>query len=106
MFDMAKMMAQAKKVQDRMNGIQDELASLTVVGQAGGGQVKVTCNGKFEFSKVEIAPELLSSGDAGMLEDLVLMALKDGTGQILKVTQDKMSALTSGINIPGLKLPF
>ena len=106
MFDMAKMMAQAKKVQDKMQSIQEELADLQVTGTAGGGKVKVTCNGKFEFLKVEIAPELAQGGDNAMLEDLVLSALKDGTSQIMKITQDKMSALTAGINIPGLKLPF
>lgn len=106
MFDMAKMMAQAKKVQDKMGKIQEELEEMEVVGKAANGQVKVICNGKFEFKSVTIAPELLASGDAAMLEDLVLTALKDAHEQIMKLTQEKMSALTAGLNIPGLKLPF
>lgn len=106
MFDMAKMMAQAKKVQDKMAKIQDDLEHMEVVGKAGGGQVKIVCNGKFEFKSVSIAPELVLKGDAGMIEDLVHAALKDCTDQIMKHTQDKMESLTAGLNIPGLKLPF
>jgi nucleoid-associated protein EbfC len=106
MFDMAKMMAQAKKVQDKMAKIQDDLEHLEVTGKAGGGQVKVVCNGKFEFKSVFIDPALLAKGDSGMVEDLMLAALKDCTDQIMKHTQDKMESLTAGLNIPGLKLPF
>ena len=104
MFDMAKMMAQAKKVQDRMNNIQEELGEMEVTGTAGGDKVKVVCTGKFEFKSVHIDPSV--AGDAAMLEDLMLTALKDASDQIMKLTQDKMKALTAGINIPGLKLPF
>jgi nucleoid-associated protein EbfC len=104
MFDIAKMMAQAKKVQDRMGSIQEELAGMEVTGKSKNGKVSVTCNGKFEFTNVVIAPDAV--GNAAELQVWVLEALQDATTQILGITEGKMKELTAGINIPGLKLPF
>jgi DNA-binding protein YbaB len=37
-----------------------------------------------------------------MLEDLVLAAVQDAMDRAAKLAEDKMSALTGGIKIPGL----
>jgi DNA-binding protein YbaB len=63
----------------------------------------VVCNGKFEFKSVTISKE--AAGDAEMLQDLVLAALKDAAEKVNNSAEQKMSSLTSGLNIPGLKLP-
>lgn len=102
-FDIQKMMKQAQKMQEQMGSIQAELEAMEVTGVAGGGAVKVTCNGKHEFSKIEISPEAFEDKD--MLEDLILAALKDATNQVSNQAESKMSSLTAGLNIPGLKLP-
>ena len=101
MFDMAKMMSQAKKMQDQMVKIQDELASTRFEGVSKNGQVKVSCTGKFEDWNVEIAPDV----NASTTGDLVVEALEALTQAVMNQTQDKMGALTKGLNIPGLKLP-
>jgi DNA-binding YbaB/EbfC family protein len=45
--------------------------------------------------------------DKEMLEDLVAAAINDAVRQVEKVTQEKMSGLTGGLNLPpGFKLPF
>lgn len=105
MFDMAKMMAQAKKVQDRMTSIQDELAQLTLTGKSSDGLVTITCTGKFEFTGVSVDPAAMN-GDASAMEARISEALQDVTNQIMSITEGKMKELTAGINIPGLKLPF
>lgn len=102
-FDIQKVMKQAQKLQDEMGGLQKELEAMSFTGTAGGGAVTVVCNGKKEFSQVKISPE--AAGDAAMLEDLVLAALNDVAQQVDRMTQEKMSGLTSGLNIPGLNLP-
>jgi nucleoid-associated protein EbfC len=106
MFDIGKMMSQAKKMQDQMVKIQDELAATEMKGQSKDGLVTVTCNGKFENWKVTISPELAKAGDATKLQNDMQEALQDLSEQVAKKTQDKMSAITQGLNIPGLKLPF
>ena len=45
MKDLMKMLKQAQDLQSRMQGLQEELATLEVEGQSGGGSVRVTLNG-------------------------------------------------------------
>jgi DNA-binding protein YbaB len=87
MFDMAKMMSQAKKTRFE--------------GKSKNGQVSVSCTGKFEDWKVDIAKE--AQGD--QTGALVVEALEALTQSIMTQTQDKMGVLTKGLNIPGFKLP-
>jgi nucleoid-associated protein EbfC len=104
MFDMAKMMKQAKDVQDKMMKIQDELASTEMQGKSDDGNVEVTCSGKFDNWQVTINPSL--NGDTALIQAGVQQALVALSNTIMNTTQDKMSSLTKGLNIPGLKLPF
>lgn len=102
-FDIQKMLKQAQKMQEQMNGVQEELEKIEVTGSAGGGAVTVICNGKHEFRKVTISPE--SAGDAALLEDLILTALQDASKKVANMAEEKFSAVTQGISIPGLKFP-
>lgn len=103
-LDIQKMMKQAQKIQQDMGQVQEELGKIIITGTAGGGAVTVTCNGKLEFTQVKISPE--AAGDPAMLEDLVLAAIQDATKKVNDITQEKMSSITNGLNIPGFKLPF
>jgi len=100
------LMKQAQKMQADMQKAQEELAQMEVEGQAGGGMVKVTMNGRHEVRKVELDDSLMSD-DKDMLEDLLAAAVNDAVRRIEQTTQDKMSGLTAGLNLPGgMKLPF
>ena len=103
--NIAGLMQQAQKMQQEMQKAQEELASLEVTGEAGGGLVKVTMTGKHAVRRVEIDPSLLE--DKEMLEDIVTAALNDAVNRIATTTQDRMSDMTAGIPLPpGMKLPF
>ena len=103
--NIAGLMQQAQKMQQEMQRAQEELASLEVTGQSGGGMVKVVMNGKHAVRKVEIDPGL--SDDMEMLEDLVAAATNDAVNRVMTATQEKMAGLTSGMQLPpGIKLPF
>ena len=68
--------------------------------------MKVIMNGRHEVKRVEIAPGLLGD-DKEMLEDLIAAAVNDASKRVEKMTQEKMSGFTAGINLPaGIKLPF
>jgi len=103
--NIAGLMQQAQKMQQEMQKAQEELARMEVTGEAGGGLVKVTLTGKHAARRVEIDPSLLD--DKEMLEDIVTAAINDAVNRIASTTQDRMSSMTAGINLPpGMKLPF
>lgn len=96
------LMKQAQQLQEGMRKAQEELAVLEVTGQAGGGQVTVSMNGKHEVRRVHIAPQLLA-GDPEMLEDLVSTAMNDAVRQVESTLRERFA----GLGLPaGLKLPF
>jgi nucleoid-associated protein EbfC len=104
-MNLMKMMKQAQELQDRMQQMQEELASLQVEGQSGGGLVKVTLNGKMETRAVKIDPSLLKPEDAEVVEDLILAAFQDAKGKAEAAMQQKMQEVTGGLPLPpGLKL--
>jgi len=96
---------QAQAMQDNLKKAQEELAKIEVTGSAGGGMVNVTMTCRHDVKRVEIDPSLMQD-DKEVLEDLVAAALNDAVRKVEKTTQEKMSGLTAGLNIPGLNLPF
>lgn len=100
-------MKQAQAMQENMQKAQDELAAIEVVGESGGGMVKLTMTCRHDVKGVQIDPELVGDAeDREVLEDLVAAAMNDAVRKVEKTTQDKMSGLTGGLNIPGMKMPF
>lgn len=102
--NIAELMQQAQKVQENFKKAQEELASLEVTGQAGGGLVEVVMNGKHEVRRVSIDPEIID--DREMIEDLVAAAFNDAVNRIQESSQEKLSSLTGGLPLPpGFNLP-
>ncbi len=106
MSNFGNMMKQAQAMQRNMQKAQEELATMEVVGEAGGGMVKCTMTGKHEVKRVQIEPAVIGE-DREMLEDLVAAAINDAVHKIEQRTQEKMSGVMAGMNLPpGMKLPF
>jgi DNA-binding YbaB/EbfC family protein len=106
MKGLSQLMRQAQEMQANMQKAQDELASTEVEGTAGGGMVKVTVTCKHEVRRVTIEPALLGD-DKEMLEDLIAAAFNDARVKVERTVQDKLSAVTGGLALPGgMKLPF
>ncbi len=98
--DLDKLMQEAQKMQEKMQAAQKELNAVTVVGEAGAGLVKIEMNGRHDVTKVTIK-ETLMNDDKEMIEDLVAAAVNDAVRKVEKVSKDKISQLTAGLNIPG-----
>jgi len=100
------LMKQAQQMQANMQKMQEEVANMEVEGQAGGGLVKITMTGRHDVKRVSIDDSVLQD-DKEMLEDLIAAAVNDAVRQVEKVSQEKMSSVTAGFNLPpGMKLPF
>ncbi len=99
-------MKQAQQMQEGMQKAQEEIAKMEVTGESGAGLVKITMTGKHDVKNVIIDPTLLGD-DKDMLEDLIAAAVNDANRRVENMTQEKMSGLTAGMNLPaGMKLPF
>jgi DNA-binding YbaB/EbfC family protein len=101
-----KLMKQAQEMQANMKKAQEELANMEVTGQSGGGLVSVVMTGRHDVKRVSIDDSLMGD-DKEMLEDLMAAAVNDAVRQVERTSQDKMSGMTEGMNLPGgMKLPF
>ena len=99
------LMKQAQQMQENMKKAQEQLASVEVEGQAGGGMVKVTMTCANDIRRVAIDAGVMD--DKEMLEDLIAAALNDANRRAEQTSQEKMGGFTSGLNLPpGMKLPF
>ncbi|HUV31026.1 MAG TPA: YbaB/EbfC family nucleoid-associated protein [Acidobacteriota bacterium] len=100
------MMKQVQKMQSKMAQVQAELEAAEVEASAGGGMVKVTVNGKNEILSMSIDPEVVNKDDVEMLQDLIMAAVNQAREKVQELQAEQMSALTGGIKIPGISLPF
>ncbi|WP_024850653.1 YbaB/EbfC family nucleoid-associated protein [Hydrogenovibrio kuenenii] len=102
---LGNIMKQAQEMQKNMQAAQEEITKMEVVGEAGGGMVKVVMTGKHELVKVELDDGLMD--DKEMLEDLFAAAVNSAARKVEETTQEKMGGLTSGLDMPpGMKMPF
>ncbi|MBF0625155.1 MAG: YbaB/EbfC family nucleoid-associated protein [Magnetococcales bacterium] len=105
MKNLGDILKQAQELQGRMARMQEELGRISVTGQAGGGLVSVTLNGRQEVQKVSIDRKIIDPAEGEMLEDLVAAAFNDAQRKVLEMNQKQLASLTGGLNIPGLGLP-
>lgn len=103
---LGQIMKQAQKMQADMQKAQEELASIEVTGEAGGGLVSITMTCRNVVRKINI-DESLYGEDRDMLEDLLAAAFNDALRRVEETTRERMSGMTAGLNLPGgLNLPF
>jgi len=95
-------MKQAKKLQERMAQLQDQLALKTVEASAGGGMVSVVVNGKHELVSLKIDREVVNPDDLDMLQDLIIAAVNEGVRKAQEMATAEMAKITGGLSIPGL----
>ena len=99
--NMSNILKQAQAMQEQMARIQEQAATKTAVGTAGGGGVTVTANGAMQIVSVAIDPEVGKSGDVDMLQDLVLSAVNEAGRQVDAAIQQKVGGLSGGLKLPG-----
>jgi nucleoid-associated protein EbfC len=103
---LGSIMQQAQKMQENFKKAQEELELMQILGESGGGLVKIIMTGKREVRKVTIDPSLLGD-DKDMLEDLVAAAVNDAVNKVNKMKKEKMAEITAGLPIPpGFQMPF
>jgi DNA-binding YbaB/EbfC family protein len=99
-----EMLSQANQIQEEM---QRKLEQTIIEGNAGGGAVTATMNGKKQLLKLRIEPSAvvsLSGGqaDVEMLEDLIVAAVNDAGRKADESIQSSVQGMLGGLKIPGL----
>lgn len=104
---MAKMMKAAQDMQGKLAQLQDDMASIIVIGESGAGLVRARATAKGDLTGLEIDPSILVASEKEIVEDLILAAIKDAQSKAAARNQQEMAKLTEGLGLPpGMKLPF
>ncbi len=102
MQDFGSIMKQAKKMQENVMKLQEELANKTVEASSGGGMVSVTVSGRFMVLSLKIEKEVVNPDDVEMLQDLIVAAVNEGVRKAQEMAAAEMGKITGGVQIPGL----
>ena len=101
-MDMNQMMKQARKMQEQLAGVQDDLTKTEVSASAGGGMVKVTGTADMEITSITIDPESLDPDDVELLQDSIMAAVNECLSNAQQIANQRMADVAGGMNIPGL----
>lgn len=100
--DMNSMIHQARKMQDQITALQEDIEQRSFSATAGGGAVSVTVTGKKTLQSIELKPEVVDANDIEMLQDLIISAVNEAINNVEETTESEMSKITGGVALPGL----
>ncbi len=100
MANFMKMMKQAADMQKNMSKAQESLAAVELEHSSGGGAVTVKITGDGNVTAIRIDPKAVQAGDAEMLEDLVLTAVRGAQEMAKETAAAEMKKLTAGMSLP------
>lgn len=101
--DLMGLMGNLGKIKEEYTRMAEQMKDQRHEGLAGGEQVRVTINGLGELINLKIAPELITAGDAEMVEDLVVAAFTSAMEKQRSTAQDQVSGLMGGLPLGPLK---
>ena len=109
-MNIAKMMQQAKAMQDKMQTMQEKMGNEAVDGASGGGLVKVTMACKGQCQSITLDPSVVVASDKEVLEDLLKAAINDAKSKADAKMADETQKMMSDLGLPpgmmGGGLPF
>lgn len=96
----AQLLKKYQKMQEDMEALTAELDEREHTVTAGGGQVELTMNGKYNVTAVKLQPEVVDPEDIEMLEDLLAAAVNEAVRVVKETNETEMNKLTAGLNLP------
>jgi hypothetical protein len=101
--NLGRMMKLAGQMRTKLPEMQKKLAASEFAGEAGGGLVEATVNGRMQIVRVKIDPQVVADGDVEMLEDLVKAAVAAAQHKAAQAAEQAMKQLTGGMDIAGME---
>jgi DNA-binding YbaB/EbfC family protein len=90
---MREIMRQAQEMQQQLVRAQAELSERRFEGSAGGGMVTAVVTGGPELVEIRISPEVVDPADVEMLEDLVLVAVRQAMEAAVSAANEALGGL-------------
>ena len=89
-------------MQEEMEKAQEEIKAKEYTTTVGGGVVEITMTGDKVLKAVNLKPEVVDPDDIETLQDLIISGVNELLRQVEAETEEKMNAISGGLNIPGL----
>ena len=106
MNNFTDMLSKAKKMQEKMKEVQDNLKTVEVEGVSGGNLVKIILKGDYEMKSLFIDPAAKKEKEE-IINDLIIAAYNDAKDKLKKKTSEEIAKATGMPNLPfDIKLPF
>ena len=106
MNNFSDMLSKAKKMQEQMKEVQNNIKKIEVEGNAGGNLVKVILKGDYEMKSIIISSEAKNE-NTNIINDLIIAEHNDAKEKLKKKTSEELLKATGISNFPiDFKLPF
>ena len=100
------MLSKAKKMQEKMKEVQENLKNIEVEGVSGGNTVKVILSGNYEMKSIFVHQDTKKEKEE-IVNDLIVAAYNDAKDKLKKKTSEEIAKATGMPNLPfDIKLPF
>ena len=103
--DLPGLLNKARQMQQKIKDMQEELGRKQVTGDAGGGMVEATCNGRLEIVKLRIDKAKIDVNDTEMLEDVLVAAIRAAQVKAAAMMQEEMQKAAGDMGLPPGMLP-
>tara|TARA_Y100000590_G_scaffold423730_1_gene529909 strand:- start:1220 stop:1540 length:321 start_codon:yes stop_codon:yes gene_type:complete len=106
MNNFTDILSKAKKMQEKMQEVKENLKNVEVEGVSGGNIVKVILKGDYEMKSISIDQSAKKEKDE-IINDLIVAAYNDAKDKLKKKTSEEIAKVTGMPNMPfDIKLPF
>ena len=96
--NLGDMMKQIQQAGEKMQDVQRQLEKIVASGEAGGGMVTASVNGKQKLLSLTIDADIMD--DREMVQDLVIAAVNNALDESTRLAQDEISKATNGMINP------
>lgn len=92
-MNMQQIMQQAQRMQRDITKKKEEIDAMEFTGKS--EWVEIVFNGKREIKSFKILKDVIDEDDKEMLEDMIMLAIKDAFSKIDKETESKLGSYAS-----------
>ncbi len=97
-----KLLGALPKMKEEAEKMQQRLGQIVVEGDAGGGMVKATVNGRLELLRLDISQEAYQGEDREFLEDLIRGAVNQALDKARAQVGEETGKLAGQLGLPGM----